>query len=54
MTCKGYDPRSVKVPKSVKILAANHTSPAQRNAVIRSYVKVLEADLRANKRKSKN
>jgi hypothetical protein len=54
MTCRGYDSRSVKVPKRVKVLASNEPNPIRRNAIIRSYVRVLESDLRANKKKSKN
>ena len=54
MTCRGYDSRSVKVPKRVKVLASNEPNPIRRNAIIRSYVRVLESDLRANKKKTKN
>ena len=54
MTCRGYDSRSVKVPKRVKVLAASQVDPVRRNAIIRSYVRVLEAELRVNKKKSKN
>lgn len=39
-----YDPRSVKVPKSVKRLAANVLDAHQRGAIIRSYVKLLEEE----------
>ncbi len=53
MTCRGYDSRSVKVPKRVKVLAATEPNPIRRNAIIRSYVRVLESDLRNSKKKSK-
>jgi hypothetical protein len=45
MTCRGYDPKAVKVPKSIKSLYAiadNH----KRKAFIKSHVKVLESELR--------
>jgi hypothetical protein len=42
MTCRGYDARAVRVPKSVKRMAANHMDPHYRGAFIRSYVRVLE------------
>jgi hypothetical protein len=47
MTCRGYDPKSVKVPKSVKRLAACYLDPHVRRSVIKSYVEVYEADMRA-------
>ena len=50
MTSKGYDAKAVKVPKSVKRLAANHLDPHKRGAIIRSYVAILEADLASKKR----
>jgi hypothetical protein len=46
MTCRGYDPKAVKVPKSVKRLAANHRDNHFRGAFIRSYVRILEDQLR--------
>ena len=49
-----YDPRAVKVPKSIKRFAANEVDPHRRGAILRSYVKILEADLRSNKRSSKD
>ena len=49
-----YDPRAVKVPKSVKRLAANFIDPHQRGAIIRSYVKILEADMHSKKRGPKD
>ena len=47
MTCKGYDPRAVKVPKSVKALAATYLDRHQRGAFIRSYVKIYEDESRS-------
>jgi hypothetical protein len=46
MTCKGYDPKAVKVPKSVKRLAANHLNAHHRGEFIRGYVRILEDQLR--------
>jgi len=46
MTCKGYDPKAVKVGKEVKRLAANFTDAHQRGAIIRSYVKILQDEAR--------
>lgn len=53
MTCKGYDPKAVKLPKSIKRMAANQPDDHERGAFIRSYVKILETELRANKRSPK-
>jgi len=46
MTCRGYDPKAVKVSKEVKRLAANFTDVHQRGAIIRSYVKILQDEAR--------
>lgn len=49
-----YDPRSVKLPKSVKRFAANEPDAHKRGALIRSYVKILESDrLQGKNRKSR-
>ena len=50
MTCKGYDPKSVKVSKSVKRLAARITDSHRRGAFIRDYVKILEEQSRSFKK----
>jgi hypothetical protein len=49
-----YDPRAIKLPKSVKRLAANELDPHKRGALIRSYVKILEADMHSKKRSPKD
>jgi len=43
MTCRGYDPKAVKVPKSVKALYSvpDHH---ERRALIKSYVRMLESE----------
>ena len=46
MTCRGYDPKAVKIGKPVKALAANYIDHHQRKAFIRSYVVIAEADAR--------
>lgn len=53
MTCKGYDPKAVKLPKSIKRRAARLLDDHKRGAYISSFVKVLEAELRSNKRTKK-
>jgi hypothetical protein len=49
MTCRGYDSKAVKLPKSIKRRAAQEINPAKRGDMIRSYVKILESELRTNK-----
>lgn len=39
-----YDPKAVKVPKSIKRAAAQIIDPHQRGAFIKSYVKLLESE----------
>lgn len=46
-----YDPRSVKIPKSVKRLADNEIDAHKRGALIRSYVKILEEERIVSKSK---
>jgi len=46
MTCRGYDSKAVKVPKSVKRLAANYVDSHARGALIKSYVEILKNELR--------
>ena len=43
MTCRGYDSKAVKVPKSVKRLAATILDNHLRSAFIKDYVKMFEA-----------
>lgn len=46
MTCRGYDPKAVKVGKPVKALAATILDNHKRGEFIRSYVKILEDESR--------
>jgi hypothetical protein len=52
MTCKGYDPKAVKIGKPVKTLAATIMDRHQRGAFIRSYVAIAEAE--ASQRTNRN
>ncbi len=47
-----YDPRAVKLPKSVKRRAATILDAHERGAVIRSFVKILEAEQFASKNRN--
>ena len=47
MTCRGYDPKAVKIGKLVKISAATILDPHKRGAFIRSYVKIAQENLRS-------
>jgi hypothetical protein len=51
MTCKGYDPRAVKVPKSVKRLAATAKTPELRRSIVKSYAVAVAANARAGNRR---
>jgi len=42
MTCRGYDPKTVKISKLTKIAAAHILDPHKRGAFIRGYVEILE------------
>lgn len=51
MTCRGYDPKTVKISKAIKIQAAGIMDPHQRGHFIRGYVKVLrEATVKRSRR----
>ena len=43
MTCRGYDSRAVKVPKSVKRMAATILDNHLRGAFIKDYVRMIQA-----------
>jgi hypothetical protein len=48
MTCRGYDPKAVKVGKLVKISAATILDPHKRGAFFRSYAKIAQEGLRSH------
>lgn len=52
MTCKGYDPRAVKLPKSVKRASARIVDNHARGALIRSFVEILVENSRAPKKEN--
>jgi hypothetical protein len=52
MACRGYDPKAVKISKSVKRLAASILDDHQRGQFIRDYVKLEELNLRSSKKRS--
>jgi hypothetical protein len=51
MTCRGYDAKAVKVPKSVKRAAGAFKDRHARGAFIKSFVKILEEENRKGGRK---
>lgn len=51
MTCRGYDPKAVKLGKLVKIASAQIQDNHKRGAFLRSFAKIAEGDLRINSRK---
>jgi hypothetical protein len=53
MSCRGYDPKAVKVSKTVKRMASTMRDSHVRGAYIRSFVSILESELRGAKRDSK-
>lgn len=53
MTCRGYDPKAVKIHKSIKRLAATVKDKHQRGMFIRDYVRIAESNLRTNNKKEK-
>lgn len=50
MTCRGYDAKAVKLPKSVKRAAARIVDSHARGALVRSFVEILESNSRGVKR----
>jgi hypothetical protein len=47
MTCRGYDPKAVKIGKLVKIAAAQIHDNHERGAFIRSFVEIEKTGLRS-------
>lgn len=43
MTCRGYDPKAVKISKLIKIAAAKYTDAHKRGRFIKGYVAILES-----------
>ena len=53
MTCRGYDPKAVKIGRLTKIAAAQIHDQHKRGAFLRSFTKVLEGELRSGRKDSK-
>ena len=47
MTCRGYDPKTVKVNKTVKRMAATIMDPHLRGAYVRDYVIAIKQQARS-------
>ncbi len=52
MTSRGYDPKTVKVSKSVKRMAAMILDPHLRGTYIRDYVNAMKTQARVSNRKN--
>jgi hypothetical protein len=50
MTCRGYDPKAIKLPKAVKRAATLIRDAHERGAFIRSYVEVEKTNSRSSGR----
>lgn len=50
MTCKGYDPKAVKISKTVKRRAATIVDKHARGEFIRSFVAIAESQSRGAKK----
>jgi hypothetical protein len=47
MTCRGYDPKAVKISKSVKRQAANILDDHMRGKFIKSFVEIAKSENRS-------
>ena len=50
MTCRGYDPKAVKIGKLVKIAAAQIHDSHKRGEFIRSFVKIAQDGSRTSRK----
>jgi hypothetical protein len=53
MTCRGYDPKAVKIGKDVKRAVAQIHDQHKRGAFIRSFVKIAQDGSRSSNRDKK-
>ena len=53
MSCRGYDPKAVKISKTVKRMASTIRDVHTRGAYIRSFVAIEQANLRSSRKESK-
>ena len=54
MTCRGYDPRAVKLGKPIQRLAANISNKQERSAFIKLFVNVLKEESKSKSNRSKS
>jgi hypothetical protein len=50
MTTRGYDPKAVKISKTIKIAAAKILDSHKRGQFIKSYVRIEQENLRSGKK----
>jgi hypothetical protein len=53
MSCRGYDPKAVKISKTVKRMASTIRDDQLRAAYIRSFVAIEQTGLRSSRKESK-
>jgi len=53
MSCRGYDPKAVKVSKTVKRMASTIRDNHVRGAYIRSFVEIAKSESRGARKDSK-
>ena len=51
MTCRGYDPKAVKISKDIKRRASTIIDNHQRGAFVRSFVEIARSNSRTASRK---
>jgi len=54
MTCRGYDPKAVKLTKPVKAMAAGIFDKQKRDNFLRDFVEVVKNQSRAPRKIEKN
>jgi hypothetical protein len=53
MSCRGYDPKAVKISKTVKRASSRILDSHARGAFIRSFVEIAKTELRGARKDSK-
>ena len=53
MTCRGYDPKAIKLTKPVKAMAAGILNKDKRRAFIRDYVATVKTQMRTSRKAEK-
>jgi hypothetical protein len=54
MTCRGYDPKAVSLPKALKRQVGYELDAHKRGAIIASYVEIYKSQLRSGRPEAKN